>query len=220
MSCRSLGVPPSPLNTLFTAIQSMLMKVRTGFGESAIIYGGSSNFPLQGVCQGNGAIPSLWMVISSILIQILLKQQGSSILTSAMYGKSMDILGFMYVDDTDLLCFGNHRQQRQEIEGKLLNMVHCWQNALVTAGGTLIPEKCYWYSVNYIWTNGQCKYDQSSNTQLTIHNNNNTHVTIIQLHPNDSKEVVGVWISPSGNDIKQADTLHQCAENMAIKISG
>ena len=56
---------------MFTAIQQMKHKIRTGFGDSDREYGNDHVRPLQGGGQGNGASLPLWVAISCILLTML-----------------------------------------------------------------------------------------------------------------------------------------------------
>ena len=71
MRCQILGLPPLPLQAMFSTLQCMRMGIRTGWGESVITYGGKENSPMQGMVQGNGTSPSLWISISSLILQFL-----------------------------------------------------------------------------------------------------------------------------------------------------
>ena len=65
--------------------------------------------PLFGVGQGNGAGPSIWIVISSIFFDAL-KSHGFGVILTTPFSKDIiEIEGFESVDDTDILQTGlNH----------------------------------------------------------------------------------------------------------------
>jgi len=65
LACQCLGVTPQIMPTIFTTIQLMKFSLCTTYGDSATFYrGGLSQFPFQGVCQGNGAGLAIWLVYS------------------------------------------------------------------------------------------------------------------------------------------------------------
>jgi hypothetical protein len=59
--------------------------------------------PLQGLCQGNGAAPACWLMLSSILTHYYQRQGFGSRIISPMSGAIINFLGEIYVNDTDLI---------------------------------------------------------------------------------------------------------------------
>ena len=60
---------------MFSSIQRMIHKIRTTYGDSEITYGGDdlgafSHYP-QGVLQGNASGPTVWILLSSVVFEIL-----------------------------------------------------------------------------------------------------------------------------------------------------
>jgi len=72
LACQCLGVSPEVMSTIFFTIQFMKFYLRTAYGDLATFYGGGlSQHPFQGVCQGNGAGPAIWLALSLCLIHML-----------------------------------------------------------------------------------------------------------------------------------------------------
>jgi hypothetical protein len=71
------GVPTPAIESILRTIQDMKFYLRTGYGDSTG-YAGGSNDPsgvtrkTQGMCQGNGAAPAAWSVMSIPMIAALL----------------------------------------------------------------------------------------------------------------------------------------------------
>ena len=59
---------------MLRSIQLMKFFLRTGWGESLRFIGGDVYRILHGLCQGNGAAPAAWLVLSSVLVRILRRQ--------------------------------------------------------------------------------------------------------------------------------------------------
>ena len=68
LMAQALGCEAGPLMCMFGAIQGMCFFLRTAFGDSTTNYRSSTDLPYQGLIQGNGAAPSLWLMVSSYLI--------------------------------------------------------------------------------------------------------------------------------------------------------
>ncbi len=85
-------------------IQTMKFFQRTARGDSTTFMGGrGKDNPLQGLCQGNGAGPACWLMLSSVLMHCYEKQGFGSCIIPPISGAIIDFLGEIYVDDTDLI---------------------------------------------------------------------------------------------------------------------
>ena len=104
--CQKEGMQITPILVMFGVIQQMKYFLRTSFGDSTSSYGGKQPIPFQGSCQGNGASPALWLIISMYLVLIMRKQGHISEFYTAYSGLSLILVGFLFVDDTDLVILG------------------------------------------------------------------------------------------------------------------
>ncbi len=94
---------PQVMATIFTTIQLMKFYLRTAYGDSATFYGGGlSQHPFQGVCQGNGAGPAIWLALSLCLLHMIRHFGHPNQVSSAISLSSFVLVGFIYVDDCDL----------------------------------------------------------------------------------------------------------------------
>jgi hypothetical protein len=68
LAMQRMGVPKAVVDCLFTMLQSGIHEVRTGYGDSEVLYGGEYwVIPIHGIGQGNGAGPAIWAVVSTPL---------------------------------------------------------------------------------------------------------------------------------------------------------
>jgi hypothetical protein len=105
MVFQSLGIPKPAIVSMLSTIQDMKFYLRTGFGDSKDYAGATGGVKTQGLCQGNGAAPTGWMVTSIAMIQAH-KQKGHGIhLTCPITKKKMHLVGTLFVDDTNLEHF-------------------------------------------------------------------------------------------------------------------
>ena len=68
---RRNGLQKEPSFEMFITLQKAWHCIATAYGESTSRYGGDRTTPLQGVGQGNGAGPTIWAVISTVLIAVM-----------------------------------------------------------------------------------------------------------------------------------------------------
>ena len=68
---RRLGAPKEAVSSMFETIQLSRHKIGTAHGTSKTKYTGRKNNPLQGIGQGNGCGPTLWVAISTPIIAMM-----------------------------------------------------------------------------------------------------------------------------------------------------
>ena len=106
-----------------------------------MFYGGLQPTPFQGSCQGNGASPAMWLIISLYLV-LLMKEQGHvSHVVSPVTGIPLTLVGFLFVDDTDLIGLGNKNGSNEIGHTHLQSAIDYWNGILRVSGGALKPEK-------------------------------------------------------------------------------
>jgi hypothetical protein len=94
----------SSIVAMLFPIQTMKFFQRTARGDFTTFMGGcGKDNPLQGLCQGNGAGPACWLMLSSVLMHCYEQQGFGSRIISPVSGTIIDFLGERYVDDTDLI---------------------------------------------------------------------------------------------------------------------
>ena len=57
----------------------------------------------MGVGQGNGCGPQVWAVISTAMFQVMKKRGLTTSFETPISKRSLDLCGFAFVDDTDLI---------------------------------------------------------------------------------------------------------------------
>ena len=205
--CQKEGVPLPSILLMYGAIQSMTYFLRTQFGESTGHYGGCNEIPFQGSCQGNGASPALWLVISMYLV-LLMRQQGhTSCFQSAYSGICLTLIGFLFVDDTDLVILGKYDETPAEVHNRLQRAVDFWNGILRVTGGSLRPDKCYWYLISFTWKDGKSKVSYSDPPPIFLNNEDDSIDPIAYKKPDIPTEAVGVWQAVDNKKNEQLQVL-------------
>ena len=130
----------------------MVHQIRTMYGDYDITYGGDDigdwdNYA-QGVLQGNASGPTIWALISSIIFEILHKRGFAVKICTSISKQIFYMVGFAYVDDSDLIQSGNNPIEVLESMQALMNN---WSSLMGVTGGSISVEKSWWYLVEYIW---------------------------------------------------------------------
>jgi hypothetical protein len=98
------------------------------------------------------------MLISIPLINMLRTQGFGFKSTNILSGKEYQFACYTYVDDTDLIHIGDSNTTPQNVFDGMQNMLNHWEGGLHTTGGALVvPDKSYWYSINFSWDLGPCR---------------------------------------------------------------
>ena len=145
LACQRLGTPPSVLCTIFSTIQLMKFFLRTAHGDSEDFYGGGTSLlPFQGVCQGNGAGPAIWLAVSIVLLEMVHCHGHSAVFRAPISHLSTSLLGMIYVDDCDLLAVDEDGLHPFCDVDQLQANINLWQGGLAVTGGSLSPTKSSW----------------------------------------------------------------------------
>ncbi len=123
-------------------IQTMKFFQRTARGDSNTFMGGrSKENPLQGLCQGNGAGPTCWLMLSSMLMHCY-KHQGFGLrIISCISGAIIDFLGEIYVEDMDLIITRPEFTTEKETQEGLWRAAWAWASGLNATGRAINSEK-------------------------------------------------------------------------------
>ena len=124
-------------------LREMEFFIRTAFGESDSYVGGKEDLK-QGGCQGNGEAPPMWQQISTTMIRAQHRAGHSIKVTTPITKKSVNSVGILYVDDTNLWVGMDSDKDLDEVVAEAQETVSHWGNSLIATGGALNPEKCKW----------------------------------------------------------------------------
>jgi hypothetical protein len=168
---------------MLSTLQTVEHTICTAYGDSTQSYGGSKwatllaglawgnkeEGPMSGMGQGNGAAPASWAVISTPMLEIMRKHGHCITFKASISGDELKIVGFAFVDDKDLLRASRPGEQTyQEVGQDMQNGLDLWEGLLKATGGALIPEKSYWYLIDFKWHNGVWKYSMTAETPFDL----------------------------------------------------
>ena len=220
LALRRIGVQPQKVQSMFSSIQRMIHKIRTVFGDSDTTYGGDvldkkwENYP-QGILQGNACGPQIWSILSSTIFDIL-HQRGFSVPFCTSLSKSLFMLiGFSYVDDCDLL---QAKENPKETLQSMQEVINSWSELMEVTGGEVADAKSWWYFIDYTWDRGKWKAsDVPGEHSLTL-TKQNQQIPLKRLSCNKASEMLGIWMSPNGDQQEMIKHLRAEALKWADKI--
>ena len=102
LASRYYGIPLKVCKTHAETLERMKYRIITAIGESNQSYSHSKLTPIHGTGQGSSASPSIWLMISSILIYILKDNQQGMRMTSVDKQMILQQVREGFVDDTTI----------------------------------------------------------------------------------------------------------------------
>ena len=227
LAMASYGIPMQPLTSMFNTIQNCKSYIRTAFGESVRSFGGQDDKYIalpMGLGQGNGSGPSVWTIISSKMFEVLYKNNLSSFFLTPITHLPLEICGFAFVDDTDLVCTVPNSTSSLDTLEKMQSMVNTWEGVAKTTGGAIetSPEKSWWYLVDFEWNNGTFNYvdhTNDNNMLLTARNHHGHRDKLTYVSPHVATEMLGVYIAPTGDESRQIQKMLDESNKLAKKFA-
>jgi hypothetical protein len=127
----------------------------------AMAYGDSKDFAnsrievkYQGLCQGNGAAPAGWAVISITVVRVRAhkrKGHGATFLCPVT-GVKFFLAAVLFVDDCDLIHIDMVKDESAlETFDKMQASVCNWGMLLIATGGSYKPDKCFHHLISFVW---------------------------------------------------------------------
>ena len=222
LSMQRQGIQESEILCMFTPLQRLEHTIRCAYGDSSKTYGTEAGVaPMQGVYQGNGAGPIIWAVVSSPLLQILREDGFGTFFRSAISQKTIRLVGYAFVDDTDLIQTARTNESFHEVHVHMQQALDLWEGLIKSTGGAIAVDKCRWWGVDFHWNqNGDWRYKTTAelNTSLFIKDTHEVRDKVRQLEFNESYETLGVLLAADGNQDDQYKELCEWTANWADRL--
>ena len=204
---RRVGVPQETCKMMFGTLAQVDHYVRTNFGDSTTSYA-CIEIPFQGVYQGNGAGPGIWLVVSIPIINMLKARGFGFTVKNVLSHENFCFVCYAFVDDTDLVHSSTSDLGYSQLVKEMQEVVDTWEGGLRASGGALVPAKSYWYLIHFTFHNNQWKYTSIKDTpgSLTIRDvSGTTRVPLERLEVHDARETLGVFIAMNASQEIQTE---------------
>ena len=206
MAMQRLGIPIQPIQCMIVTIQEMEHYIRTGFGDSDNTMSGTNNEsgPFQGILQGNGSGPVLWLAVSTPLINMMRTKGHGLKYRSPLSLEEDEFIGFAFVDDTDLVQ-GNLKMAQLDIQNIFVQAqesINCWEGGLKATGGAIRPDKSFAYPISFAFKpSGEYQFEKVEDMEqhLTVKNHNGVEEELDLIDPHIGKETLGMFLAPDGS---------------------
>jgi hypothetical protein len=222
---QACGVPVEGVEAMLSAIQDMKYFLRTAFGDSRNFRGSKIEVNYQGLCQGNGAAPAGWAVISITILGAHKKKGHSATFVCPLTNKITKLAAILYVDDCDLLHINMMEEDSAFVTyEKMQESVMNWGRLLIASGGSYKPPKCFYHLISFVWgRDGKWKYTDNHTKpeyEMKVPLPDGSVAKIDHLPVTELKETLGVISSPVGDAAGGLVAMKEKAQEWIDKAKG
>ena len=123
----------------------------------------------------------------------------------------------MYVDNCDLFQTGS---DPQEVLESMQLVINSWGSLVKVLGGAIdATNKAWWYLIDFVWKRGKwCTSDPDADFDLQANEKMGNLISLKGLCHDQSAEMLGIWMAPSGCQRKQIQVLRQKALEWGAKV--
>ena len=204
----------------------MCYHIQLPHATSTESYCHTTDNPLHGPGQGSRAAPSLWVIISSIIMHCMEQKSNGLSFTSPKRSINFKHIMTGFVDDTThwlnnftLAIQGQYSQYEMYMTTQ--QTAQWWEQLLHATGGKLELQKCFYYPI--IWKFNEEGIPEllltSENRQVTmISSETGNTVTIQKKMASESHKTLGIYENPSGEYNDEYQNILRISTNWTNKI--
>ena len=143
------GIPWTITRNCFRVLQQGRHRIKTGYGLVGPAYGNEDEKePITGIGQGNGMGPSLWCLMSTVIIKTCKRKGHGTTIRTPISKKIVSLLGFAFVDDADLVtATKNACTSGVEMIQKIQALMTEWCGCVWATGGYIALAKTRWFLI-------------------------------------------------------------------------
>jgi hypothetical protein len=156
------------------------------------------------VCQGSGAAPAGWAVISITVVRAHKRKGHGASFLCPVSGVKFLLAAVLFADDCNLIHIDMVNDESSlETFDKMQASVKSWGMLLIASGGSYKPEKCFHHLISFTWDRkGKWSYTANHDNPdytMVVPMPDETEEKIDHLPVTQARETLGVWSSPDGN---------------------
>jgi hypothetical protein len=206
---------------MFGTLAKMKHYIRSTYCNSSAAYS-CIEVPFQGVYQGDGAGPGIWLLVSIPIVNMLKNAGFGFTVRTVILGNEFSFVCYTFVDDSDVIhSFSYNDQDTSNLVGEMQQVVDTWEGGLRALGGALVPAKSYWFLIQFIFECNRWQYAcmgecPSSITIRDIDGSRQVELECLDIH--EARETLGVFIAMDGNQQAQTHALLDSANLWADRV--
>ena len=130
-------------------LETMQWFLKTAFGQSESPFGGTRWVPSMGLGQGNGAAPPGFLAVSTLMNNLYCRQGHGTEFVGAWARNAFMLAAVLYIDNSDLLHMAKGYSTDDEFLASNQSATNDWAGLVHATGGSLKPQKCFWYMLGW-----------------------------------------------------------------------
>ena len=127
----------------------------------------------------------------------------------------MQFVCFAFVDDADVV----HTAKDVDTTGDIVlqemqQAIDHWEGGLKATGGALVPEKSYWYLIDFVWTGDRWRYATKEDLPGDISINtvdDDGRAVLLRYEASVAQKTLGLFLVMDDNNIEETRYLRQKA---------
>ena len=218
---RRVGVHKNTCLMMFGTLAKVKHYMRTTYGDSSTAYS-CIEVPFQGVYQGNGAGPGIWLLVSIPIINMLKSAGFGFTVRTVLSGDEFSFVCYTFVDDSDVVHSSIlNDSDTSNLVAEMQEVVDTWEGGLRASGGALVPTKSYWFLISFVFESNRWRYARLEECpgSISIRDiDGSQRVNLERLDIYEARETLGVWIAMDGNQRAQTQALIALAHLWADRV--
>jgi RNase H len=221
MTSQYYGTPNNFCSLQATTLKQTVFRLRTALGDSFKTYQHTTNTPIHGTGQGSCSSPALWLLISSLLMDLL--ESKAKGMTMINIHNELEVRQWIegFVDNTSI--FSNIEFISQSVSTMVEKLQHdgkIWAGLLEASGGKLEMLKCFYYILTWSWDEKgdsfpQTMLQQGTHDPISLHpNNDNDNIYLTQKDVGDHHKTLGAWKCINGDETEHILQLERKSTNL------
>lgn len=139
---------------------------------------------------------------------IMRKHGYDSLLKVPFSRQKLDIVGFGFVDNTDLVQTGLSCDEYWDIATKLQSAVELWREYTEMSEVCVVPAKSWWTLVDFTWYDRRWEYSTNINdVAIDFKNDNGQRRELEQLSASEVYKTLRVWPVPDDNNTQHVEEM-------------
>ena len=155
----------------------------------------------MGLGEGSRGASHGWMQLSSVIVNVMKRIGYASVMTNPVTGEKMKSLGSLFVDDANLMVYGDRKRFKstEELYLKVRATAKAWAYLLRATGGSLKPVKCFWWLIGYVCNKkGKWEYEDTRGATMPVLVEDNEIIEVPCLATHEERKSLGVFFGPEG----------------------
>jgi hypothetical protein len=228
LASQRLGMPPKACELFQAILDQTQYYAKTAHGTSHLSYGTTPYHMIHGPGQGGRASPSIWTVLSCLILSCMPERSNGITLSDPTNTNSIHQTSSGFVDDIthwniNIAQSLHHPPSVSTITSDTQRMAQWWENLLFSTGGKLELTKCFYYIIYWTFNNKGVAH-MLDTTQLPqqvrlVDSETSNDIDIENKPCHESHKTLGAMENPTSLYSDEVARLHAKALSIAGKVS-